>query len=346
MSEELQKTVERIIREGSTRARGIKEALDFVGAILSSMEPERTKLIAEQSKMEASLKALTVRAMKTQSEADVLELSKVHADCERLGKMLFDGVKIYSEATNELEKLERMETIRVAPIATTGVSIKTLRNKVAIFVQEMCDYWSAYYDAFEPRKEAVVCLKINSRMLTMNTSDVRGDGACGWRAFLTGIVRVLTGGRIHLSYDPHRMTEFVEKVKVLMLELVGILSKNQANSDFITSVFNNPDNCGRKTIGTYTTMVSETDYQMTNFEMRLLCVLFGLFDECLSQVNIIRKTPQFGEIYQSLSASGSVVPVSNEHINILHVPGHYMSIVKLTEGVLQHIYSIDDAIHI
>jgi len=64
----------------------------------------------------------------------------------------------------------------------------------------------------------------------------------------------------------------------------------------------------------------------------------------LNQVNIIRNIPLFGEIYQSISVSGRLQPVSNQQINILHVPGHYKSIVHLTEGVLPHIISPDGAI--
>jgi hypothetical protein len=248
------------------------------------------------------------------------------------------GTKItYPPFENPLYCVMIATTPAVMRIETnpTCMSIETLRKKVETLVNDMYNHWSTYNDPHEIFSKEVFHLQINSSILTINVSNVFRE-ASGWRAFLTGIVRVITKGRIHLSYDPDRMTVFIARVKVLMLELVDILSKNQANSDFITSVFNNPDNCGHNTFETYTTMVFAKDYQMTSFEMRLLCVLFGLFNESLSQVNIIRKTPQFGEIYQSLSASGRIEPVSNEHINILHiprqyfVPGEYNAIVKLS----------------
>jgi len=91
-------------------------------------------------------------------------------------------------------------------------------------------------------------------------------------------------------------------------------------------------------------MVLAPDYQATNFELRLLCVLFGLVNPQLAQVNIIRNTPSLFEIYQSMSGSGRIEPVSNAQINILHVPGHYKSIVDLTEGILPRVYSPDGAI--
>jgi len=340
--EDFQNTIRAIIRGGATRERGVAEAVAFASAMLDSLKPECTKLIAENNKLEASLDALYTRAQKTQSEEDVIKLSEAQAPCHRLSKMLLESIKMYSAVSEELSKLQRFETLRRAPIVPAFATIDTLRNKVAKLVGEMCQHWSTYDDSMEPRTESVEQIAG-----PMQIADVRGDGACGPRAFITGVIRIITGGQVpkvrpvHLSYDPARMIEFVAKVKVLMLELVQFLSQNPGNQEFITALYNNPDNGAVKTFASYKAMVSNPAYHMTNFELRLLCVLFGMFDPRLSQVNIIRKTPKFGEQYQSLSASGQIEPVSNEHINILHVPGHYMSIVHLTEGVLPRIYPVE-----
>lgn len=325
-----------IIRGDPTRKHGIAEAVAFTRAILESLEPERTKLITEHRKLEASLEALSIRAQKTQSEEDVIKMSEAQAHCDRLGTMLLEGIKMYSVAFEELTKLQRFEAMRRAPIVFTVANVETLRNMVAMLVVEMCQHWSTYDDKMERRVESVELSAGH-----MQIADVRGDGACGPRAFITGVIRIITGGQVRLSYDPDRMTEFVAKVKVLMLELVQLLSQNPGNQEFITALYNNPDNGVSKTFVSYTAMVSNPAYNMTNFELRLMCVLFGLFDSRLSQVNIIRRTPKFGELYQSLSESGQIEQVSNKHINILHVPGHYMSIVHLTEGVLPRIYPVE-----
>ena len=341
--EDFEKTIRAIIRGGATRERGVAEAVAFARAMLDSLEPERTKLLAEHNKLEASLDALYTRAQKTQSEEDVIKLSEAQAQCDRLGKMLLEGIKMYSAVSEELSKLQRFETLRRAPIvpafatATATATIDTLRNKLGNLVGEMRQHWSTYDDSMEPREEEQIAGP-------MQIADVLGDGACGPRAFITGVIRIITGGQerpVHLSYDPARMIEFVAKVKVLMLELVQFLSQNPGNQEFITALYNNPDNGAVKTFASYKAMVSNPAYHMTNFELRLLCVLFGMFDPRLSQVNIIHKTPKFGEQYQSLSASGQIEPVSNEHINILHVPGHYMSIVDLTKVVLPRIYPVE-----
>lgn len=333
MNDFLQK-VAAIIRGGATRSRGVAEAVDFTRAILASLDPERTKLIAEHSKLEAILDVLYKRALTTQSDEDVFKMSEAQARCDSLGNMLVEGIKMYSIVSDELIQLQRFETLRSAPIVPAFASIHTLRNKLGNLVCEMCQHWNTYDDSMEPRTESVVQIAGH-----MQIADVRGDGACGPRAFITGVIRISTG--VRLSYDPARMIEFVAKVKVLMLELVRFLSQNPGNQEFITALYNNPDNGATKTFVSYTAMVSNSAYHMTNFELRLLCMLFGMFDPRLSQVNIIRREPKFGEQYQSLSASGQIEQVSNENINILHVPGHYMSIVHLTEGVLPRIYPVE-----
>jgi hypothetical protein len=338
---EFQATVSAIIRGATTRYRGITEAIAFVRAVLESLEPERTKLIAEHCKLEASLDELAKRAQATQTDVDVLKLSEVQAQCDSLGKMLLDGTKKYSFVFEELKKLQQVETVRCAPIVFTVPNVETLRNKIAQLVVNMCQHWNAYDDKMERRVESVLRLQVSGRDMSLNIADVRGDGACGWRAFITGVIRIITGGQVRLSYDPAWMSEFVANAKVLVLELVQILALNPGNQEFIIALYNNPDNGARKTFDTYKTMVSQPSYHATNFEMRLLCVLFGMFDSRLSQVNVIRETPRFGEQYQSMSASGRIAPVSNEHINILHVPGHYKSVVHLTAGVLPHIYQVD-----
>jgi hypothetical protein len=331
-------------RQDSTRQRGIEEAIGFARAMLASLEPERAKLIAQHNNAMANLKVLEENAKKSGSLEDGCALSKAMAECVELGKMLEDGVKVYSTVFEELKKLQRFETARVAPIVPpVGVSVERLHREVAALTIEMVGFWSAYDDSGEHRKESHEKLQCgDGKELAVHIADVRGDGACGWRAFISGVVRIITGGRKRLPYDPVGLPDFLARIKVLVLELVQLLQQNPDNRDFITALFKNPDNGQPNTFETYRVMVTNQAYQATNYELRLLCVLFGLFDAQLTQVNIIRQTPSFGEIYQSISATGQIQPVSNGHINILHVPGHYKSIFYLTQGVLPRIYPVEN----
>ena len=139
--------VSAIIRGGATRERGVAEAVAFTRAILASLEPERTKLIAKHRELEASMGLLYERAQTTQSEEDVIKMSEAQAHCDRLGTMLLEGIKMYSVAFEELTKLQRFEAMRRAPILFKVPNVETLRKNVAMLVVEMCQHWSTYDDS-------------------------------------------------------------------------------------------------------------------------------------------------------------------------------------------------------
>lgn len=348
MSKELVATVKEIISNAPTRKEGIRNAHVFVDTLLRSLEEHRQSILAEYNTLTASLQALQATAMRTQSEADVCKWSEVQANCERLSKLLTDGTCEYSVIEIELKKLQQSETARTTPLTivridagSVGAVMAVLRNDIATLIATMANHWTTYDDSMENRVEKIVNIQFDGRAIDLGVADVRGDGACGWRAFIAGAIRLLTGKR--LSFDPAGMTNYVTQVKQLMFRLIEILTQTPGNEDFITSLYNNPDNGECKTFQIYTAMVANPSYYATNFELRLLCVLFGMFDPQLSQVNIIRENPSSVEVYQSLSASGQIAPVSNSQINILiqQVRRHYMSIYHLTEGILPRIYSIE-----
>jgi hypothetical protein len=213
---------------------------------------------------------------------------------------------------------------------------------MSVLLQRMTDFWISYDDSHNDKKVSHEFRFILQQKLELFISDVRGDGACGWRAFITGVIRIICGKQ--LPYDPARMQEFIYEVKLLLIELMHIIAQNPINKDFINNVLTNPDDGAPKTLYTYEIMILDPSYQATNYNLRMLCILFGLVNPQLTQVNIIRSVPLFGEIYQSITGIGHILPVSNDQINILHVPGHYKSIVSLTEGVLPHIILPDEAI--
>lgn len=343
-AKEFLQTVNDIIRGGATRKRGIDEAIVFANAMIESLMPERERLIHQFTKLSLSIKNLSAKAKNTGDIEDVCAWSKAQGDVDELGRMLEDSIKVYSTVDEKLKELRHDELARTVPVVKPSIlNVDKLRGELAKLVVSMTGFWMDYDDSQERRVECCETLRIDGKELILQVADVRGDGACGWRAYIAGIVRIITGGKVRLSYDPARMSVFLPRLKELLLELVKLLMQNPANSDFIDALFTVPQNGGRNTFDTYAVMISKSSYQATNFELRLLCMLFGLFDDRIAQVNIIRHTPYFGEIYQSITVSGRVAPVSNAHINIMHVPGHYKSIVNLTEGVLPHICNPNEA---
>jgi hypothetical protein len=341
------KTIKRLVSEGG---ESIKEALALAKAMKKSMAFEKYKLSDMLGKLDADVQELYKKAQTSESLEDVCKLSELETKKDELSRQITENVIYYSTICYELNLLKQLSSSQRAPliVAVAGSSsqgdatIASLTNKVEKLLAQMVDFWTTYDDRREDHNKSTEIKDIRGRKLRLQISDVRGDGACGWRAFVSGVIRLVCGKQ--LAYDPKQMIEFIQEVKLLLIELVGILAKNPANEDFINGLMTVPENGGQKNLHSYSAMVLVREYQATNFELRLLCVLFGLVNPKLSQVNIIRNTPFFGEIYQSISVSGRVLPVSNEQNNILQVPGHYKSIVHLTEGVLPPIILPDGAI--
>lgn len=337
--------------------RFLDEAQALARAMLETLEPETLKMSARQTQMHLQESVLYQEAQASKSldaAFDVTcKLSKLQLESHQLNAQITESVKFYSTIADELVRLQQFAFSQRASITITSApdrvaslpssaTIDGLRGKVEALLQKMTEFWISYSDSHEVKRESTEARAVLRRILRLRISDVRGDGACGWRAFITGAIRILCGKQ--LSYDPEQMIEFIHEVKLLVVELVRILAQNPSNKDFITDLMTVPQNGRRQNLDTYNAMVLAPDYQATNFELRLLCVLFGLVNPQLAQVNIIRNTPLFGEIYQSMTGSGRIVPVSNQHVNILHVPGHYKSIIHLTEGILPRIISPDGAI--
>jgi len=317
--------------------RGIREAQTMTTAMLES-------LADEQNRLQKQYDALREKAQQTKDMADVIALSKLDPEREKLDTSLQQTVMFYSEISEELASFKQSLRSQSVPITLPApkvgdIALLTLKTKDLL--RRMVEHWLSFDDSREVRKISVK--KYADLRFTMEVSDVLGDGACGWRAFLTGVVRVLC--RKKLSFDPYLMSEFIRETKALMFELVHILHRNPENANIISNLLSIPENGAPQSLDSYIRMARKPGYYATNDELRLLCVLFSLANPQLSQVNVIRVKPSFlDEIYQSISAFGEIVPVSNKHINILQVPRHFMSIVQLTEGVLPKVFSVDLAI--
>ena len=238
--------------------------------------------------------------------------------------------------------IDSASQIAASAISTICQSLKDLMFAFSISFKDM-NFPKSAFDV-----ETIVSKQKNGT-LKIDASDVRGDGACGIRAFLTSIFVVKFG--IVLPRDPEGMISLIAEVKILFRDLIQIIASNPLNHDFITGMLFNPDNGSKKAnIYEYFDMVVKPGYQFTNFELRVLIILFNLVYPDLTQVNVIRKTVVstngLEEQYQSFSKDGIVEPVSMKHINILYTGGHYKAIFHITEGILQPIFSVDESINI
>ncbi len=332
-NESVLKEIKALIRQGE---RGIRDAQAMITAMLESIADE-------QNRLQKQCDALREKAQQTKDMADVIALSKLDPEREKLDTSLQQTVMFYSKISEELASFKQSRRSQSVPITLPApkvgdIALLTLKTKDLL--RRMVEHWLSFDDSREVRK--ISDKKYADLGFTMKVSDVLGDGACGWRAFLTGVVRVLCGKK--LSFDPNLMSEFIRETKALMFELVHILHRNPENANIISNLLSIPENGPPQSLDSYILMARKPGYYATNDELRLLCVLFSLANPQLSQVNVFRQTPLICEIYQSISAFGEIVPVSNKHINILQVPRHFMSIVQLTEDVLPKVFSVDLAI--
>ena len=169
--------------------------------------------------------------------------------------------------------------------------------------------------------------------ITFRTSDVRGDGACGFRAILTSYLITLG---ILLPYNPKKLETFILELKNCMHELLLILSNNSENGNFINNLLSNPANGSKKVnIGEWFQMISDNSYQCTDGDIRLIAILFGMLPEVdrITQINVLKLRPVEHNPYQSFNCYGTsnIVSVcSVSHINIIHTGGHYRAVMKIS----------------
>lgn len=335
----LLKDITRLMKDGKSN-----EGKDIMKAISESLDTKMQKLYILQEDLKTKIDTLSKKAHESGSDKDVFKLSELEFEKETLDKQITDTAIYYSQICAELDSILRMSSVQRVPLIVApesspfseGITIQVLREKIVALTDRMIDYWTNYNDKDESRVEFEEILELQEHIIILRIANMRGDGACGWRAFISAVMQIMCGKQ--LSYDPSRMIEFIYEVKLLVFELAQILAQNPANQNFITSLMTVPENGGRKNLETYKAMLLSPDYHVTNFELRVLCVLFRLVNPQLSQVNIIHKTPLFGEFYQSISASGHIELVNKEQPTLWRVPGHFMTVLSM-EGEIPRICS-------
>jgi hypothetical protein len=232
----------------------------------------------------------------------------------------------------------------IAPIQSP--TFKDVKDKFGLFVVNIIAYYAAFCAPktdFHLVKETI---SIKGNKITVDTSDVRGDGACGFRAILTSF---LQKSGINLSFAPSGMERFILDLKQCMFELLTVLSTEEDNYAFVNGLLHNRDNGSPKAnIAEWFEMVTLNSYYCTDGDIRLIAILFGMLSERdqITQINVLKLRPTKHNSYQSFNCYGTpyiVLPSVQEHINIIHTGGHFRSVTNF-HGILPAIEGIDSVI--
>lgn len=345
------------------------DTIQYITTFVESMEDKRKILSLKTKRLQTELDMATKNREK--SDEDLMRFTIVYDEnirqLSQLNEQYLEDVKFVTNLVNKRKNIQNyliftatVELPKASPPPTVPISKKIPTSAIASAISTICqslkDLMFAFSISFKDMNfsksafdiETIISKQKNGT-LKIDASDVRGDGACGIRAFLTSVFVIKFG--IVLPRDPEGMISLIAEVKILFRDLIQIIASNPLNHDFITGMLFNPDNGSKKAnIYEYFDMVVKPGYQFTNFELRVLIILFNLAYPDLTQVNVIRKTVVstngFEEQYQSFSKDGIIEPVSMKHINILYTGGHYKAIFHITEGILQPIFSVDESINI
>jgi hypothetical protein len=350
------------------------------------MNDKRLMILKEIKRLKAELDVATEN--KSKSDKDFLQFTVVYDENSRkisqLTEQHLEDVTFVSNLENKRKRIQNLlirtatvelpkTTSPAVPIPSTQklsasnpsnssvpITSRPIATPIATPISTICQLLLSLIVAFSISFKEMkfsqsdfdietIILKQKKGNLQIDASDVRGDGACGIRAFLTSVFFVKFG--IVLPRDPTGMISLIAQVKMLFFDLIQIIDSNPLNRDFIIGLLSNPDNGSKKAnIYEYFDMVVNPGYEFTNFDLRVLIILFNLAYPDLKQVNVIRKTVVstngLEEQYQSFSKDGIVEPVSMKHINILYTGGHYKAIFHIVEGILPIIFSVDGPLDI
>ena len=213
------------------------------------------------------------------------------------------------------------------------ITLDDLKIKFILLIERLTRFYTNMKFNETDFKLVEETVTVMGNKITFRTSDVRGDGACGFRAILTSYLITLG---ILLPYNPKKLETFILELKNCMHELLLILSNNSENDNFINNLLSNPANGSKKVnIGEWFQMISVDSYQCTDGDIRLIAILFGMLPEVdrITQINVLKLRPVEHNPYQSFNCYGTsnIVSVcSVSHINIIHTGGHYRAVMKIS----------------
>jgi hypothetical protein len=169
----------------------------------------------------------------------------------------------------------------------------------------------------------------NEGIIPMSVQTIAGDGACGIRAFLTGVMYIVSKDKIILPINPPNMNTFIEQIKLIMLNFLLFLDQISDNKAFLrSSIYGNSYNLTEDQIKAkyilthdeYSRKLLKPSYEFTIEELEVMCTLFNQAAPNVYQINVFSKNIDFDTVYDAKSVQKNIEFPSNKHINILY--GH------------------------
>lgn len=308
-------------------------------------------------------------ALRTKKEEDLIELSKQQGIFDKLTQSCETQIELLVVKIQEIENSIKDESCPanntrskkasspfplplplplavIIDISRPRVTFTALKAKFNGFITNLIEFYSkSRFDKedFHLSKEIV---EIKGKKITFETSDVRGDGACGFRAIISSYMNIL---HIQMSYDPLCMKNFILILKDCMYDLLLILNENSKNREFVACLLSNPG-LGSKVanVSEWFEKIKQNGYYCTDGDIRLIAILFGMLPEQdkIEQINVLKLKPVEHNPYQSFNCYGTpeiVLPSNDSHINIIHTGCHYRSVTNII-GIIDPICSIDSVI--
>jgi hypothetical protein len=347
----------------------------FYGLLYEKPYTEQTiaeilKKIAEieslHSSKENTMDCNRKHALRSEKNSDLLELSKNQLIFDKFSKGCNTQIELLVVKIQEIEEAIKLRDVpanntrsktrtvsqkpspppiahKPSPFVIANSLFNQIKRRLKLFVKELIEYYTMFCAPDTDFHLAKETITIKGNKITINTSDVRGDGACGFRAILTSFLQKLG---INLSFAPFGMEEFILRLKQCMFELVTVLNTNPENREFVNGLLHNRDNGSPKAnIAEWFEMVKQNSYYCTDGDIRLIAILFGMLSERdrITQINVLRLRPTEHNPYQSFNSYGTplvILPSSQEHINIIHTGGHFRSVSNFV-GILPQILGID-----
>jgi hypothetical protein len=212
--------------------------------------------------------------------------------------------------------------------------LKRFAIRIADFVREFVDFYGDE-DNLKPGGYGIpykykfkYIYRGHEGVIPMSVQKIAGDGACGIRAFLTGVMYIIS--KKILPYDPPSLPEFIRKIKVIMLDFLIYLNKIPDNEPFLrASIYGNPYNLTEEqqkakyilTHDEYAGKLLIHNYEFTIEELEVMCTLINLAAPNVYQLNVFISNALADTVYDSKTVRDLVEFPSNKHINILYKHG-------------------------
>ena len=203
-----------------------------------------------------------------------------------------------------------------------------MHNMMLPLVTKMEDTW--LHTSFDPDDFDIEYQTLDTfyGRVSLGTSNVYADGACGPRAFITAFCMEAFG--FLLPRKPKEMEKIIVELKEAVIALLDLMMAIPENNAFIKIVITAHGDKPNQTYPEYKKDFMRESYHFNDYEIRLLLILVNMVRPEITQVNIISgHSVESGHI-QVFTHNANPQPVcKNGQINLYHCDNHYQTIVNI-----------------